>query len=250
VVGQEPRGVRVAIHALAEQILFRLTGRDLALQSPAHERSIISLQDEKPGAIGLFSHLVGAEIFVDGKFHGYTTGDARVPYEVANLPAGKHHLRIRLSGFGVVKEPEIRFEDWEEEVLVPAGQRVVVRAQARSFNEQIYRLQQLVREEIRARELAGGQTVRREHDASFTDRDGRRVPIRITVEGARMADAVRFLSTLSYDGQERRFDLSGPAGEDRELRENIGKVELILEVDDGELGYEIWRRDIEQNMFR
>jgi TolB-like protein len=238
------------IHDLAEQILFRLTGRELALQSPQHERSIISLQDEKPGAIGLFSHLIDAEIYVDGKFLGYTTGDARLPYEITGLSPGKHRVRIRLPGFGVIKEPEITFADWEQEIEVPAGQRVVVRAQARSFNEQLYRLQQLVREEIRERELAGGQTVRREHDGSFTDREGHRVPIRIAVEGSQTGETIRFLASVSYDGEERSFDLSGPAGENRELRQVIGKVEVILEVDGGDLSYEIWRRDIEQNMFR
>jgi hypothetical protein len=238
------------IHDLAEQLILRLTGREVALQSPQHERSIISLQDEKPGAIGLFCHLIDAEIYLDGEFLGYTTGDPRVPYEITNLAAGVHRLRIRLPGFGVIQEPEISFHDWEQEVQVPAGRRVVVRAEARSFNELIYRLQQLVREEIDERELAGGQTVRREHDASFTDREGRRIPIGIEVEASRQAGQLRLLVEVRYDGQLHRYDLSGPATEDREMRERLGQVELILESDSGDLSYQIWRRDIEQNMFR
>jgi TolB-like protein len=239
-----------ALHGLAEQIIFRLTGREVALQSEQHARSIISLQDEKPGSVHLYCNLIDAEIFVDDGFVGYTTGDPRVPFEIEDLSPGVHGLRIRLSEFGVVREPEITFHDWEEEVQIAPGKRTVVRATIRHFNNIIYNLKQLVREDIRFRELEGGSRVRREHDASFVDREGRPIPINLTVVARRQEEQLEYTVEVSYGGELHRWDLSGPIEERREIREQVGKVEVWLEVESRDLSYSIWRRDIEQGMFR
>ncbi|UCF99782.1 MAG: hypothetical protein JSV89_09645 [Spirochaetaceae bacterium] len=238
------------LHAIAEQIIFRLTGREVALQAEQHERSIISLQDEKPGSVHLFSHLIDAEIFVDDEFIGYTTGDPRVPFEIEDLSPGTHRLRIHLSGFGVVKQPEITFHDWEEEVQIAPGKRTVVRATSRHFSNIIYNLQQLVREDIRFKELEGGDRVQREHDASFVDREGRRIPINMVATASRQGDRLEYTVEVSYQGEKHSWDLSGPINERTEVRERVGKVEVWLEVDSSEVSYSIWRRDIEQGMFR
>ena len=238
------------LHSISEQIIFRLTGREMSLQSDQHDRSIISLQDEKPGSVHLFSHLIDAEIFVDDEFVGYTTGDPRVPFEIEDLSPGTHRLRIHLSSFGVVKQPEITFHDWEEEVEIKPGKRSVVRAKARHFNEIIYGLQRLVREEISFRELEAEGSVSREHDASFIDREGRPVPIELVAEARRRDDELEYTVVVSYDGEIHSYDLSGPIREQREIREMIGKVEVWLEVDSSEVSYSVRRRDIAQNMFR
>jgi len=238
------------LHSISEQIIFRLTGREVSLQSDQHDRSIISLQDEKPGSVHLFSHLIDAEIFVDDEFVGYTTGDPRVPFEIEDLSPGTHRLRIHLSSFGVVKQPEITFHDWEEEVEIKPGKRSVVRAKARHFNEIIYGLQRLVREEISFRELEAEGSVSREHDASFIDREGRPVPIELVAEARRRDDELEYTVVVSYDGEIHSYDLSGPIREQREIREMIGKVEVWLEVDSSEVSYSVRRRDIAQNMFR
>jgi TolB-like protein len=246
----ERGGSENTLHAIAEQIIFRLTGRDVVLQSEQHDRSIISLQDEKPGSVHLFSHLIDAEIFVDDEFVGYTTGNARVPFEIEDLSPGPHTLRIHLSGFGVVKEPEITFHDWEEEVQINAGKRSVVRAKAQQFNHLIYNLQQLVREDIDFRELEGGTRVRREHDASFVDRGGNPVPITLVATARRQEDQLEYVVEVSYQDQMHKWDLSGPIDERKDIRERVGKVEIRLEVDSREVSYAIWRKDIEQGMYR
>jgi len=238
------------LHAIAEQIIFRLTGREVVLQSESHDRSIISLQDEKPGSVHLFSHLIDAEIFVDEEFVGYTTGDPRVPFEIEDLSPGTHRLRIHLTWFGVVEEPEITFHDWEEEVQIKPGKRIVVRADARHFNEIIYKLQKLVWDDIDFRDLEEAGTVRREHDGSFIDRQGRPIEVNLVVSATRRGDRLDCAGELQYDGQVRNYDLSGPFGEKREIRERVGIVEIILEADSSEVSYQIWRRDIEQGMFR
>ena len=238
------------LHSIAEQIIFRLSGREVALQSEQHDRSIISLQDEKPGSVQLFSHLVDAEIFLDDEFVGYTTGNPRVPFDIDNLSPGTHRLRIRLSGFGVVKEPEITFHDWEEEVQIAPGKRTVVRAKARQFNEIIYDLQQLVWEDVGFTELEAGGGVRREHDGSFVDRQGEPVPITLVATDRSQGDRLEYVVEISYQGKMHSWDLSGPIDERKEIRERIGKVEVRLEVDSSQVSYSIWRRDIEQGMHR
>ena len=238
------------LHAIAEQIIFRLTGRVVALESQQHDRSIISLQDEKPGSVNLFCNLIDAEIFLDGQFIGYTTGDPRVPFEIEELSPGPHQLRIHLSEFGVVAEPEITFHDWEEEVQIAPGKRSVVRATIYHFNNIIYNLQQLVREDIRFRELEGGALIRREHDASFVDREGNPVPITLVATARRQGDRLEYTVEISYQGRMYNWDLSGPVDELKEVRERVGKVEVQLEIDSSEVSYSIWRRDIEQGMHR
>jgi hypothetical protein len=150
----------------------------------------------------------------------------------------------------VVKDPEITFHDWEEEVQIKPGKRTVVRAKARQFNHIIYELQQLVWEDIDFRELEGGGLVRREHDGSFVDRQGNPVPITLTATVRRLGDRLEYLVEVRYQDRIYNWDLSGPIEEQKEIRERVGKVEVRLEVDSGEVSYSIWRRDIEQGMHR
>jgi TolB-like protein len=238
------------LHALAEKVLAKLTGTRPALQSDQKERSILSLQDEKPGKISLHSFLIDAEIFLDEDFVGYTTGNERTPFVMEGVLPGRHRVRIHLSDFGVVKEPEITFHDWEQTVEVQPGKNHVVRANARHFNDIIYRLQQLLREDISRDELSRSGLLKRQHDASFVDRSGRRVPVAFDLEARRQGDSLELRAVVRYDGKEHVLSLKAGAEEDRELRQAIGLVDVILELDSGEASYEIWRNDIQQNMFR
>jgi hypothetical protein len=163
---------------------------------------------------------------------------------------GRHRVRIHLQDFGVVKEPEISFHDWEQTVEVQPGKNHVLRSNARHFNDILYRLQQLLREDIPREELARAAEVKRHHDASFTDRSGRKVPILFDLEARRRDDVLELRAAVRYDGEERVLSLAAGAEEDRELRQEIGLVEVILELESGEASYEIWRNDVQQNMFR
>jgi hypothetical protein len=238
------------LHALAEKVLQRLTGSQVALQSEQKERSILSLRDEKPGKISLHSPLIDAEIFLDEEFVGYTTGSERAPFVMEGVLPGRHRVRIHLQDFGVVKEPEISFHDWEQTVDVQPGKNQVLRSNARHFNDIIYRLQQLLREEVPREELSRAAEVKRHHDASFTDRSGRRVPILFDLEARRKPDGLEARATVRYDEGEQVLSLAAGAEEDRELRKTIGLVDVVLELESGEVSYEIWRNDIQQNMFR
>jgi TolB-like protein len=238
------------LHALAEKVLQRLTGRQVALQSEQRDRSILSLQDEKPGKISLHSPLIDAEIFLDEEFVGYTTGSERVPFVMEGVLPGGHRVRIHLQDFGVVKEPEISFHDWEQTVEVKPGRNQVVRSNARHFNDILYRLQELLREEVSREELSAGVEVKRRHEVSFTDRSGGRIPVLFSLEARRRADTLELQAVVRYAGKETALSLSAGVEEDRELRQAVGLVDVVLAVDSGEVSYEIWRNDIQQNMFR
>ncbi len=238
------------LHALSEKVLQRLTGRQVALQSDQKERSILSLQDEKPGKISLHSFLIDAEIFLDEEFVGYTTGNERLPFVMEGVRPGRHRVRIHLQDFGVVKEPEISFHDWEQVVELQPGKNLVLRSNARHFNDILYRLQELLREEVTREELSRTAEVKRQHDVSFTDRSGRRIPVLLNLEVRRQAGSLEVRAAVRYAGEEKILSLTAGAEEDRELRQAIGLVDVVLSLDSGEASYEIWRNDIQQNMFR
>lgn len=133
---------------------------------------------------------------------------------------------------------------------VQPGKNQVVRSNARHFNDILYRLQELLREEVPREELSQTAEVKRQHDVSFTDRSGRRIPVLLSLEARRRADALELRAVVRYAGEEKILSLTAGAEEDRELREAIGLVDVILELDSGEASYEVWRNDIQQNMFR
>jgi len=249
----ERGGTENLVHALCERLIERLTGEKISLRSP-QDRSIISLRDETPGGIALHSILRDAEIFVDGEFVGYTTGDVRVPYDIENLRPGPHKVRLRLRSFGVVKLPEVTFHDWEEEVVVKPGRKQVLRAQARHFNDILYPLIRLLDDEIKVPRAEIAKPLRRSHDASFTDREGRRIPVGLVVETAGREGKLEVALVLSYDGKESRFQLASVRDTEQELKERVGKVELEASVEDRysgpfEVDYSLKRTDISQNMW-
>jgi hypothetical protein len=173
---------------------------------------------------GSSENLIDAEIFLDEEFVGYTTGDGRVPFVIENIAPGKHRLRIHLADFGVVKEPEI--------------------------SDILYDLQKLLGEEIDFSELQRQGHVERRHELSFTDRQGRRIAIRLLIDTRLEDQTLEAQVTLSYAGKDYPLSLSAPVTEDREVRSQVELVEVELEADSGDLSYQIWRTDIQQNTFR
>jgi TolB-like protein len=214
------------VHELAEQAAALIGGGRYAFKSEGASRSILSMRDERPGEIALYSNLVDAEIYLDGEFVGYTTGDPRKPFVIEGVAPGFHRLRTALGGdFGVVKLPELSFHDWSARLRVGPGERRVVRAGERHFNDFIYGLIYLASE---SETLYAG---RREEwnwqqDYAFTDRSGaeHRGSVRLA---ARFSDGKgRVTARLEENGVVRVAVLE-PGKE--ELRLSAGPVELLIE---------------------
>lgn len=241
------------IHLLSEKLIQAISGRRVALVIPDQDRSILSLRDETPGTIALHSHLIDAEIFLDGEFVGYTTGDVREPFLIEDLPPGSYTIRTDLGrSFGVIKLPEFEFLKWEEEVTVEPGRRLVVRDQTRHFNEVIYDQMKLLyeSEDIPASSRAPFRVT---EDVSFVDRDGRRIPIDYRLVATPGEEGLVVELVLNYEGEEYRFSRRATEDEDFDIEEEIGKIRIELAAEhswgDYELDYEVWRTDIEQGMF-
>ena len=218
-----------AIHRLAEKALAAINGARVSFADPDSDRSILSLRDEKPGEIALYSNLIDAEILLDGEFVGYTTGDLRVPYIIEGVSAGVHTLETDLGAdFGTVDLPQVIFRNWSAEVQVRSGDRSVVRANERHFNSILYDLQQLFR--ISETLYENRETERSfNENVSFTNRKGEE--IYALIEGtSRLIDGRGELSA-TYRYRDQEHSLSLVSGENEEFEEEIGLTRLRASIE-------------------
>jgi len=241
------------IHRLAEKLIAELSDSRVSLTDPAAERSIISMRDERPGTIALYSPLIDAEISVDGEFVGYTHGDPTEPVLIEDVAPGARTITTNLGiAFGVAELPAFTFSPWSAEVVVRPGRRTVVRDRSRALNSIIYDALWLVSEDESI--APGADPVAIEHDLSFTDRSGRRIPVRLQMRVAPEPTALSVSATLDYAGDSYDFELLANDTEGFDLREDVEKVRLALagewRYEEWQLDYSVRRIDIEQGMFR
>jgi TolB-like protein len=243
------------MHALAERIVDRLTGRKVTLRSEEHDRSIISLKDEKPGTIGLFCNLIDAEIFVDEQFFAITTGKGNVPTEITGLKPGKHTVRVHLGNFGVVKTPEITFSDWQQTVDVKPGLREVVRAQISLFSYQLYDFMKLVMETVRIKEGDFGKPFSKDVKLEFVDREGKKNTVILKLKLTISAAQAELKADLVYNGKATPLSVVCPAQKAEEIKKAIEKVDVQLELKFNpdykycDVGYRVFRNDISDDMW-
>ncbi len=241
------------VHRLAEKLVAELTGSRVSLTDPVAERSIISMRDERPGTIALYSPLVDAEITVDGEFVGYTHGDPTEPVLIEDVAPGARTVTTNLGiAFGVAELPEFDFSPWSAEVVVRPDRRTVVRDRSRALNSIIYDAMWLVSEDESI--PAGAAPLEIEHDLSFTDRSARRIPVRLLVRAEPEPTALSVSATLDYAGTSYDFELLANETEGFDISEDVAKVRLELagewRYEEWQLDYSVRRIDIEQGMFR
>jgi TolB-like protein len=241
------------VHRLAEKLVAELTGSRVSLTDPVAERSIISMRDERPGTIALYSPLVDAEITVDGEFVGYTHGDPTEPVLIEDVAPGARTVTTNLGiAFGVAELPEFTFSPWSAEVVVRPDRRTVVRDRSRALNSIIYDAMWLVSEDESI--PAGADPLAIEHDLSFTDRSGRRIPVRLRMRAAPEPTALSVSATLDYAGTSYDFEVLANETEGFDISEDVEKVRLELAGEwrygEWQLDYSLRRIDIEQGMFR
>jgi hypothetical protein len=264
------------VHKLAEQIVLRLTGTAASFADPGRSRSLVSLRDETPGSIALFSPIIKAEVFVDEQFFGYTTGDATIPLLIDRLSPGQHRLRVHLdSSFGVVELPEVSFHDWEAVADVEPNKRLTLRDGTRHFNDILYRLIELGSGSVKsidadssAASPAGAATPAPKlafvKELSFQDRGGVDIAVRLEAkpraeDGAKPQLVLDLVLSAGPRGQaptQASASLSLPSVEEGEregeAKAGIVRLKATLErrADYWDLDWRIERTDIEQNMFR
>ena len=244
------------VHRIAGMLAEELTGRRVSFETDAGRRSIISMKNEEPGSLAVFSHLIDAQIFLDDEFVGYSTGDATDPYLIEGVRPGPHTVRIHLSrDFGVVDLPELEFRDWQTEVFVQPQRRTVVRDESRHFNAILYDMQWIIREEYSFGspvELLGFEE---ELPFEFVDREGRKRTgvLSAATEDDGRADALRI--ELELDGQSAQTEIPIPedAGAEREEM-TLSLVDLEGEVEyrygSYDISLELTRNDVYQGLHR
>jgi hypothetical protein len=250
------------VHKLAEQVVHRLTGKDVAFADPGRARSLVSLRDETPGSIALFSPIIRAEVYLDDQFVSYTTGDGTVPLILDKVSPGKHKLRVHLdSSFGVIKLPEVSFHDWEVEAEVEANQRLTLRDATRQFN---YTLSNLIRLDEGSARLTDAEAVLAQaklgftKELSFKDRSGADIAVRLVAKPRLDEKGLTMDFTLSAGAASAPASLSLflPASEDAEKdgQAATGIVNVYASLERRNqfwsIDWRIERTDIEQNMFR
>ncbi len=245
------------IHAIAGEVAGDLSGNEISFITEEGSRSIISMKNEEPGSLAVFSPLIDAEIFVDEEFVGYTTGRPTEAFIVDTLRPGRHRVRTHLSkNFGVIDLPEITFRDWETQVLVRPGRQSVVRDESRHFNDFLYRMQWILREDADFASSDELAAFRAEYPFEFTDRAGelRRGVLKAGAEsGSPLGTRLRF--DLQFDGAEETLRLDVPEEPGSENEETVlGLVELELKLEYRYNRYELdisaARTDVYQGMHR
>jgi TolB-like protein len=238
------------VHRLSESLVEYYSGEKQSFVNPSFERSILTLRDETPGSIALHSIMRHAELFLDGEFIGYSTGSVEVPYIFDGLKPGKHTIRVHVGrGFGIVKQPQITFSDWETSVEIRPGKRIVVRDETRDFNSILYRLRELISQDLYYEKGKEFKT----YTAKFTDRSGKPVDVSVALVSTEKNGVLSVSSDLKVNSETKNWTLEGKAGQSTEMVQEYGKVQLKVTLD---LRYDkprirlyVERTDIWQNMY-
>jgi TolB-like protein len=249
----ERGGSENVVHRAAESLVEYLTGSRPQFAGAAGERGIVSLRDEAPGSVALHSHLIRAEIFLDGEFAGYTTGAIDKPFMIEKLAPGPHTLRVHLGrGFGVVKLPQVEFADWEAAFELKPGERKVLRDQTRDFNSVLYDLLGLLDEDLYYTPETAAKAAK-VYELSFTDRTGVAVPVRLALKPVDNGGLLELRPELSVGGLSANYSLKGIRGEETSLDVKLGllrfRASIDMRYDRTRLDFSLDRADIWQGMY-
>ncbi len=210
------------IHVLSEGLVRYLTGKNRSFANKEEKRSLLTLRDLQPGSVSLFCNLINAEIFLNDKFAGYTKGDLYSAVGIQDIDPGTYTMRIHLTNdFGVVKLPEFTFSDWQESVIVKPGRITTIRSEIRHFNDTIYSLSKILDEDYKLTDKDPKISVSKL--LSFTDREGKVIAMKVSVNGSRNTGVTTASCTLNYEGKNVRLEVSK---QDPEKKADAGKVRI------------------------
>jgi TolB-like protein len=243
------------IHAIAEQIVFRLSGKMEEFQSELYERSLLSLIDEKAGRISLHTTLKDAEVFLNGELVGITTGLLHTPLKIENLKPGSYVLQVHLDEFGVIKLPEVTFQDWQQEFEITPGKHYVVKANIEHFSYLLTDLIELVSEKLDLTLGGAKDNYHKTHEVLFQDRKGTEIKLTLQVAGSIESDRVTVKAKIVQQETEHEFEHTCVLGETASTTHKIGLVRLTITTDykyknRAALSYLLERTDISINMWK
>lgn len=221
------------IHSLAEKLIQRLTGKTVALVDPDQTRSILSLKDESPGSIALFSGLIDGKIYVDDQLIGSTKGNKGEPIVIEKIKPGNHKVRVHVTNdFGVVILPQVEFRDWEETVKVESSKQAVVEDETRLFNDIIFTLRNLAHES-KTLYAEKEKTFVKEYPFSFQDRKGVSQEGSLSLNVFIVDDQVTADFVLNLNGINYRKQLSIKGKDKAEVKQDYGLLNLEASLGGG-----------------
>lgn len=243
------------IHAMAEQIVFRLTGKMEEFQSELYERSLVSLIDEKAGSISLHTTLKDAEVFLNDELVGITSGLLHTPTKIEELEPGRYVLRVHLPEFGVIKMPEVTLHDWQQEIDITPGKHYVAKANIEHFSYLLTNLVELVSEKADLSLGAGRKSYGRAHEVVFSDRQGAEIKLTLQVTAGLETDKVAVKVKILKDETEQELEQICPFGETKSVSQQIGIVKLTVTTDykyknNATVSYALERTDITVDMWK
>ncbi|MBI9099388.1 MAG: hypothetical protein JEY91_12970, partial [Spirochaetaceae bacterium] len=219
------------------------------LQNENSVRSIISMKDESPGKLKLYSWVPGAEIYLDDEFIGYTGEDNKTPYLIERIHPGRHIIRTHYWPFGEVDLPDLIFHDWDEEFEIGSGEEIVIRANQRQFNSIIYDLQKLIRENYRYTDEAG-PLYEEKFEVQWQDREAVHHKIDYWVKASLGERQFTSEIQMVYDNENYDWTLESDREEEIDFKETVKDIELRFSYRRNRIEYSIWRQDIEQGMWQ
>ncbi|MBI9105675.1 MAG: hypothetical protein JEZ04_02965 [Spirochaetales bacterium] len=248
-------GTEDIIHAAAEKITRKLTGKNVLFRTADSAIPIIKQELLPPGTLKLFSPLIDARIYLDDDFYGYTPGNSTTPVEM-ELQPGIHTVEIDLGpNFGIVIEPEIRFEHWRKEFRIISGKTIVLEDPTRHYNDRLYRIQRVLRDS-HTFYLPDSEEYHNEWTFSFIDRKGVPVDGSMTLHmypdnnGSAKAEVL-----LVYNHERKVYNLECLKNEKIEFEETVGLIDIEIDLNARypervEASWDISRNDVYQGLHR
>ena len=231
------------VHIINSKILKHLIGKNINLVGDQPDRSLVSLKDEKPGTVKVFSHLDRAEVFIDEEFTGYTTGDAHNPLLIEGVKPGKHLIRVHLYEFGVFVDHTLKFADWQKEIDVSPGQVMILKSDAAHKSEKIRRIKDIFSDKIY---ISKENEDRQEKSAeiTFIDQNGKEIIIEFTYVMEKDGSTRAAAGTLVING--KVYEISIPETDEKyvDAKEDFDIITCNLKFFGTSFTVELSRNDI------
>ena len=230
------------VHLINSKILKYLTGKNVNLTGGL-DRSLISLEDEKPGSIKLYTHIQQAEIYLDDEFAGYSTGDKNNPLVIEGIKPGKHTIRLHLWEFGVFTDYTLsKFRDWEQEVDIAPGQSLIVRAEASHISDKIRDILGVAYTTI---SFTGKdpETVEKSFDISFLDTAGEKYDVSVNMKAEKNGRNLNGEAVVNINGTDYTASVLSDDGRSKDVKVEFGILEVRLSINNSFMNIDIKRID-------
>ncbi len=230
------------VHLINSKVLKYLTGKNVNLTGGL-DRSLISLEDEKPGSIKLYTHIQQAEIFLDDEFAGYSTGDKNDPLILDNIKPGKHTVRLHLWEFGVFTDYTCKkFRDWEQEVDIVPGQSLIVRSDAYHISDLIRQIMNVAYSSVSFSDKT--EQIEKSFETAFLDTNGVKIGIIVNMKAEKDGKNLKGEAVVNINGKDYNISVVSDNGMSKDQKEVFEILDATLSINSSFMTIDIKRNDV------